>query len=196
MGLDYGGVTRLGMAKEAAILTASALKPADVLGVLAFDKASHWIVRPDTLQRVGVQNVTDAISSLTAEGGTGLYQALKEAEDVQRGTQADLKELVLVDDGQADDVKYDDLLAKMRQDKIGLSIVSMGDDVDTNLMSRLARLGEGRFFQTARIREIPRVITRRPRWPSAPRLSKARFSPNSSSAVRSCAELRRAASRR
>jgi Ca-activated chloride channel homolog len=35
----------------------------------------------------------------------------------------------------------------------------MGDDVDTNLMSRLARLGEGRFFQTARIREIPRVIT-------------------------------------
>jgi Ca-activated chloride channel homolog len=159
MGLDNGGVTRLGMAKEAAILTASALKPADVLGVLAFDKASHWIVRPDTLQRVGVQNVSDAISSLTAEGGTGLYQALKEAEDVLRGTQADLKELVLVDDGQADDVKYDDLLAKMRQDKIGLSIVSMGDDVDTNLMSRLARLGEGRFFQTARIREIPRVIT-------------------------------------
>jgi Mg-chelatase subunit ChlD len=159
MGLDNGGVTRLGMAKEAAILTASALKPADMLGVLAFDKTSHWIVRPDTIQRVGVQNVSDAISSLTAEGGTGLFQALKEAEDVLRGTQADLKELVLVDDGQADDVKYDDLLAKMRQDKIGLSIVSMGDDVDTNLMSRLARLGEGRFFQTARIREIPRVIT-------------------------------------
>lgn len=159
MGLDNGGVTRLGMAKEAAILTASALKPADILGVLAFDKTSHWIVRPDTLQHVGVQNVSDAISSLTAEGGTGLFQALKEAEDVLRGTQADLKELVLVDDGQADDVKYDDLLAKMRQDKIGLSIVSMGDDVDTNLMSRLARLGEGRFFQTARIREIPRVMT-------------------------------------
>lgn len=159
MGLDNGGVTRLGMAKEAAILTASALKPADMLGVLAFDKTSHWIVRPDTIQHVGVQNVSDAISSLTAEGGTGLYQALKEAEDVLHATQADLKELVLVDDGQADDVKYDDLLAKMRQDKIGLSIVSMGDDVDTNLMSRLARLGEGRFFQTARIREIPRVIT-------------------------------------
>ena len=159
MGLDNGGVTRLGMAKEAAILTASALKPADILGVLAFDKTSHWIVRPDTIEHVGVQHVSDAISSLTAEGGTGLYQALKEAEDVLRGTQADLKELVLVDDGQGDDVKYDDLLAKMRQDKIGLSIVSMGDDVDTNLMSRLARLGEGRFFQTARIREIPRVIT-------------------------------------
>ncbi|TME30050.1 MAG: hypothetical protein E6I75_21140 [Chloroflexi bacterium] len=33
MGLDNGGATRLGMAKEAAILTASSLKPEDILGV-------------------------------------------------------------------------------------------------------------------------------------------------------------------
>ncbi|HEX8968012.1 MAG TPA: VWA domain-containing protein, partial [Chloroflexota bacterium] len=159
MGLDVGGVTRLGMAKEAAILTASALKPEDILGVMAFDKATHWLVQPDAIGHIGVQSIADNISSLTAEGGTGLYHALKEADDVLRATNADLKEMVLVDDGQGDDVKYDDLLAKMREDKIGLSIVSMGDDVDTNLMSRLARLGQGRFFQTARLREIPRVIT-------------------------------------
>jgi Mg-chelatase subunit ChlD len=159
MGLDNGGVTRLGMAKEAAILTASALKPDDILGVMAFDRTTHWLVRPDTLQHMSGQSVADQISSLTAEGGTGLFQALKEADDVLRATPADLKEMVLVDDGQAEDVRYDDLLSKIHQDKIGLSIVSMGDDVDTSLMSRLARLGEGRFYQTARIRDIPRVIT-------------------------------------
>ncbi len=159
MGLDNGGVTRLGMAKEAAILTASALKPTDILGVLAFDRASHWIVEPATVQSLGVQNVADKLSSLTAEGGTGLYQALKEADDVLRPVPADLKEMVVVDDGQADDVNYDDILAKMRTDKIGLSVVSMGDDIDTNLMSRLARLGQGRFYATARLRDIPRVIT-------------------------------------
>jgi len=159
MGLDNGGATRLGMAKEAAILTASSLKPDDILGVLAFDKASHWIVRPDTLQNIGVQNVSDAISSLTAEGGDGLYQALKEVYDVLRASPADLKEMVLVNDGQADDVKYDDILARMRDAKIGLSVVAMGDDIDTTLMSRLARLGEGRYYATARIRDIPRVIT-------------------------------------
>jgi Mg-chelatase subunit ChlD len=159
MGLDNGGVTRLGMAKEAAILTASALKPDDILGVMAFDRTTHWLVQPDTLQHLSAQSVADDISSLTAEGGTGLFQALKEADDVLRATPADLKEMVLVDDGQAEDVKYDDLLSKIRQDKIGLSIVSMGDDVDTTLMSHLARLGEGRFYQTARLRDIPRVIT-------------------------------------
>lgn len=159
MGLDNGGVTRLGMAKEAAILTAGALKPDDILGVMAFDRTTHWLVQPNTLQHLSAQTVADDISSLTAEGGTGLFQALKEADDVLRATPADLKQMVLVDDGQADDLKYDDLLTKIRQDKIGLSIVSMGDDVDTALMSRLARLGEGRFYQTARIRDIPRVIT-------------------------------------
>jgi len=159
MGLDSGGVTRLGMAKEASILTASALNPTDVLGVLAFDKASHWIIRPDTIQNIGVQNVADSISSLTAEGGDGLYQALKEVDDALRASPADLKEMVLVNDGQADDVKYDDILTKMRQDKIGLSVVAMGDDIDSALMSKLARLGQGRYYATARIRDIPRVIT-------------------------------------
>jgi hypothetical protein len=159
MGLDSGGVTRLGMAKEAAILTASALKPTDVLGVIAFDKSSHWIIRPDAVQNLGVQSVSDKISSLTAEGGDGLYQALKEVDDVMRASPADLKEMVLVNDGQADDVKYDDILAKMRDDKIGLSVVAMGDDIDNNLMSKLARLGQGRFYATSRLRDIPRVIT-------------------------------------
>jgi Ca-activated chloride channel homolog len=159
MGLDSGGVTRLGMAKEAAILTAGALKPDDILGVMAFDRTNHWLVRPDSLQHLSSQNISDNISSLTAEGGTGLFQALKEADDVLRATPADLKEMVLVDDGQAEDVKYDDLVSKIHQDKIGLSIVSMGDDVDTALMSKLARMGEGRFYQTARLRDIPRIIT-------------------------------------
>jgi Ca-activated chloride channel family protein len=159
MGLDVGGVTRLGMAKEAAILTAGALKPDDILGVMAFDRTNHWLVKPDTLQHLSQQTISDDISSLTAEGGTGLFQALKEADDVLRATPADLKEMVLVDDGQAEDVRYDDLINKMKQDKIGLSIVSMGDDVDTDLMSKLARAGEGRFYQTARLRDIPRVIT-------------------------------------
>ena len=159
MGLDSGGVTRLGMAKEAAILTASALKPDDILGVMAFDHDSHWLVKPDALQHLNPQTVSDDISSLTAEGGDGLYQALKEADDVLRATPADLKEVVVVNDGQADDVKYEDLLARMNNDKVGLSVVGMGDDVDTTLMSKLARLGEGRFYQTARLRDIPRVIT-------------------------------------
>src|SRR5207245_3358350 len=91
--------------------------------------------QPESLSlHAGLPILSDAISSLTAEGGTGLFQALKEADDVLRGTQADLKELVLVDDGQADDVKYDDLLAKMRQDKIGMSIVSI-DRQSTRLNS-------------------------------------------------------------
>ena len=60
------------------------------------------IIRPDTIQNIGVQNVSDSISSLTAEGGDGLWQALKEVDDALRASPADLKELVGVQAGHRD----------------------------------------------------------------------------------------------
>src|SRR5215216_4757479 len=50
-------------------------------------------------------------------------------------------------------------MARMRQDRIGLSTVAIGDDADTDLMPRLARLAQGRYYFTEKIRELPRIIT-------------------------------------
>src|SRR5918912_3533756 len=50
-------------------------------------------------------------------------------------------------------------MARMRQDKIGLSAVAIGDDADTDLMPKLARLAQGRYYFTEKIRELPRIIT-------------------------------------
>jgi Ca-activated chloride channel homolog len=153
------GVSKMSMAKEAAILAASALNPKDTIGVLAFDKKSDWIVRPGVIEQIGLPSIEDRISSLQAEGGTDIYQALREGEDVMRAVPADLKHMVLVSDGRGTEVKYDDLMARMRQDKIGLSAVAIGDDADTDLMPKLARLAQGRYYFTEKIRELPRIIT-------------------------------------
>ena len=153
------GVSSMAMAKEAAILAASTLNPRDTIGVLAFDKKSDWIVRPGVVEQIGLQNIEDQISQLQAEGGTDIYQALREGEDAMRAIPADLKHIVLVSDGRGTEVKYDDLMAQMRQDKIGLSTVALGSDADTDLMPRLARLAQGRYYLTEKIRELPRIIT-------------------------------------
>src|SRR5258708_30803803 len=76
-----------------------------------------------------------------------------------RAVPADLKHIVLVSDGNGSDVKYDDLMARFRQDKIGLSAVAIGDDADTDLMPKLARLAQGRYYFTQKVREIPRIVT-------------------------------------
>jgi Ca-activated chloride channel homolog len=153
------GVSKMSMAKEAAILAASTLNPKDTIGVLAFDKKSDWIVRPGVIEQLGLQNIDDRIAQLQAEGGTDIYQALREGEDAMRAIPADLKHIVLVSDGQGTEVKYDDLMARMRQDRIGLSTVALGSDADTDLMSRLARLAEGRYYLTEQIRDLPRIVT-------------------------------------
>jgi Ca-activated chloride channel homolog len=153
------GVTKLAMAKEAAILAAGALNPKDTLGVLAFDKKSDWIVKPGVIEQIGLQNIEDRISSLQAEGGTDIYQALNEGEDVMRAVPADLKHIVLVSDGRGTEVQYDNLMARMRQDKIGMSAVAVGGDSDTDLMPKLARLAQGRYYFTEKVRELPRIIT-------------------------------------
>jgi hypothetical protein len=67
--------------------------------------------------------------------------------------------MVLVSDGRGTEVKYDDLMARMRQDRVGLSAVAIGDDADTDLMPKLARLAQGRYYFTEKIRELPRIIT-------------------------------------
>jgi len=91
----------MAMAKEAAILAASTLNPKDSVGVLAFDKKSDWIVRPGVIEEIGLQNIEQRISQLQAEGGTDIYQALREGEDVLRATPGDLKHIVLISDGAA-----------------------------------------------------------------------------------------------
>jgi Ca-activated chloride channel family protein len=153
------GVSKMSMAKEAAILAVGTLNPKDTIGVLVFDKKSDWIVRPGVIEQIGLQNIEDRISSLQAEGGTDIYQALREGEDVMRAIPADLKHMVLISDGRGTEVKYDDLMARMRQDKIGLSAVAIGDDADVDLMPKLARLAQGRYYFTEKIRELPRIIT-------------------------------------
>ena len=153
------GVSKMSMAKEAAILAVSTLNPKDTIGVLVFDKKSDWIVTPGVIEQIGLRNIEDRISALQPEGGTDIYQALREGEDVLRAVPGDLKHIVLVSDGRGTEVKYDDLMARMRQDRIGLSTVAIGDDADTDLMPKLARLAQGRYYFTEKIRELPRIMT-------------------------------------
>src|SRR5262249_22638019 len=120
---------------------------------------SDWIIRPGVIEQIGLGNIQSRISRLVPEGGTDIYQALREGEDVMRAVTADLKHIVLVSDGRGTEVKYDDLMSRMRQDRIGLSTVAIGDDADTELMPKLARLAQGRYYFTEKIRELPRIVT-------------------------------------
>jgi Ca-activated chloride channel homolog len=161
MSLRSDDVTKMAMAREAAILATETLRPDDQLGVIAFDVRNDWIVPLNTLAgNGGLGAVQQAIGTIEADGGTDIYPALQRAYDAIASVDARFKHVILLSDGQSWGSNWDALLAQYRASGVTLSTIGIGQDIDTNLMSLLARGGLGRYYFTDRVPEIPRIMMR------------------------------------
>lgn len=163
MGDDVGGegATKLQMARQATVLAARQLGPRDMVGLLAFDSQQHWLLPLTPMLGLGASALDDRLSDLTADGGTDIYPALTTAVDGIAAIDARYKHVILLTDGQSCcPGNYPALLDRMRQASITLSTIGIGSDADGELLSNLARQGDGRYYFTDRARDIPRFITR------------------------------------
>jgi Mg-chelatase subunit ChlD/uncharacterized membrane protein len=161
MDLYRRDVSKMAMAREAAILATEALNPNDQVGVLAFDTRPQWVVPPTRLRTsADVDQVRAQIGTIVADGGTNIFPALEAAYEAARQAQARLKHIVLLTDGQSPDGDYAGLTARMRGDNVTLTTVAVGADSDLPLLTRLAQLGDGRHYFTERPDEVPRLVTR------------------------------------
>ena len=90
---------KIELAKEAARPTLDVLQPSDKLGIIAFDSAPVTVVR---LQRAANRlKITDSVSRLSPGGGTAIFPALDQAYRVLSATQAKVKHIILLTDGQS-----------------------------------------------------------------------------------------------
>jgi uncharacterized membrane protein len=161
MDLYRSDVSKMAMAREAAIRSVEALRPKDTLGVLGFDSRFAWAVKPFVIQ--GGADLTRAqteIGKIKADGGTSIYPALEEAYKAAAASDARLKHIILLTDGQSFDADYPALLAKMQAEQITLSTIAVGSDSDTKLLTALAQMGAGRYYFTERSTDIPRITSR------------------------------------
>ena len=156
-------VSKIAMAREAAAQAVEILETGDVLGVLAFEFSPQWVVRPSPVNNAeDAQNVVRRVSTIEAGGGTDIYNALQLAYDTLRRTPAQVKHIILVTDGQSTSAPglWDVLMTRMRRDRITLSAVAIGADADQNLLQRLVRLGDGRYYYADVPENIPQVVTK------------------------------------
>lgn len=161
MDLFRSDVSKMAMAREAAIRSIEALRPNDTLGVLGFDSRVAWVVPPTKIS--GAIDLTEAqtqIGRMRADGGTSIYPALDEAYRAASASDARLKHIILLTDGQSFDADYPSLIAKMQAEQITLSTIAVGSDADTKLLTTLAQLGSGRYYFTERSQDIPRITSR------------------------------------
>ncbi len=154
------GVSKLSMAKEAARLAVDALRTGDTLGVLGFDTQNDWIVPVQTITGdADKEKAKQQISGITAGAGTSIYTALDEAATSMRTVQAPNRHMVLLTDGQDyRSPSYEPLLDQLRTDNITLSTIGIGSDADKDLLTRLAKQGQGRYYFTERPQQIPKIV--------------------------------------
>jgi len=160
-GSASGGASKLSMAREAAIEAAGLLQPQDTLGVIAFDTSFQWVVPPTTLATpADVKRAQTQISTIKPGGGTTILPPLEAAFQAAATTDAPLRHIVLLTDGESNDRGYEELIARMQAARVTLSTLAIGSDADTRLLANLARIGGGRYYFTERTTQIPRIASK------------------------------------
>ena len=158
MSAEGGGVSKLTLAKEAAMKAVDNLREIDYISVIAFDDTYDVVV--PTQKVTDKDYIKGLISGIQIRGGTSIYPALENGYNLQRESDAKIKHTILLTDGQ-DSVPYSTyevLLNKFNADNITLSTVAVGGDSNQSLLSDLATAGHGRSYYTDIFTDIPRIF--------------------------------------
>ena len=146
---------KLESAKESARVTAEVLSPDDILAVVAFDSEAQVYVRPQ--RAANKMRISAEISRLQAGGGTNIYPGLREAYDILQQTNAKVKHVIVMTDGEAPYDGIVDLVQEMRANRITASAVGVAG-ADRNLLSMIADNGDGRLYMVDDIGALPRIF--------------------------------------
>ncbi|RAV19754.1 VWA domain-containing protein [Paenibacillus contaminans] len=150
---------KMELAQEAAARTVDLLRDKDTLGILAFDGSPWWVFEPQKLS--DKKKAIADINSISADGGTEVYGAVKEAYDKLANVTAQRKHIILLTDGQSSSGgSYEALAADMVKNNISLSSVAIGQDADQALLERIAQLAKGRYYFTDDQSTIPAIFSR------------------------------------
>ncbi len=149
--------TKLDIAKEASHLVVELLDDRNEVGVMSFDTEFVWDAPLQSARNRSA--IARAIATIKAGGGTDGYPALREAYRALFDSQALLKHVIFLSDGQMTRGDFAGLIRRMAKDKITVSSVAIGKDADVQLMFDVAKWGKGRFYYTEDTFTIPRIFT-------------------------------------
>jgi Mg-chelatase subunit ChlD len=152
---------KLDLAKRAARGSAQALEATDEIGVIAFDSRPSVLVR---LQPASARlRIRSDIQRVRAGGGTNVLPALREAFLQLAGSDAKIKHVIVLSDGQSPEAGVATLVQQMRDANITVSGVGVGSGAGKTLLRRIARVGAGRYYFSLDGSDVPSIFQRETR---------------------------------
>jgi len=160
MSSGNGEVSKLTLAKEAAMNALESLRESDEINVIAFDDKYQNVVEMQSAK--DIKSIKEMIGGISIGGGTSIYPALEQGYKSQLNSKGKIKHIILLTDGQDGFTlsNYSDLINNIKNEGITLSTVSVGEDADGNLLEALANQGGGRHYHTDQYTDIPRIFAR------------------------------------
>ncbi|WP_170136297.1 vWA domain-containing protein [Nannocystis exedens] len=153
--------------KQATLDLLKELKPHDRLTLIAYDSEVEVLTEGLVADEAGLQTARKAVLAITDRGGTALGPALFrgfEAFDPQTRKEDELRHLLLLSDGQANEGEKDPLVLGQRAREnfgrgVSVSTLGVGLDYNEELMTRLADQGGGRYHFIQGTDAISRVLS-------------------------------------
>lgn len=152
------GITKLELAKEAAMRACEVLTARDSIGVIAFDDTAKWAVPMQTVKDVNA--ILEMIGTIRPGGGTAFYSALSEAYRALSAVEAQKKHVIFLTDGESADGGYEEIVRQMALNEITLTSVAVGSGANVRILRNLAELGGGRAYVMNEFDNIPKVFTK------------------------------------
>ncbi len=152
-----GGVSRLEIAKRAAVDAVDLLHKESLTGVVVFDELATSIV---PLQQVPErEELQQTLRSLQPGGGTSLYPALESAYRQLAPVDSVARHIVVMSDGMSQPGDFDTILDSITGADITVSTVAIGQGSDIKLLQGIAKRGGGAFHATADVEALPSILS-------------------------------------
>lgn len=153
---------KLEMSKAAAKAAVQMLGPYDQIGVITFDSAATEDIK---LARVGEnrQRINGRIGRIVSGGGTDMEPAMRRGYEVLRRSQASIKHMIVLTDGQTNGSGFAQMAANMQKQGVTTTSVAVGTDAAKGLLQDIAIKGHGKYYQVMNPKAIPRIFARETR---------------------------------
>ncbi len=154
---SYKDKSKLEMAKIAAFSSIEMLSPIDSVGIVTFDTEFSWTVPITTANER--KKIAEYLSRVMEGGGTDLYPALEDVQNVLNRITSGRKHVIILSDGETEEADFQSLVQAMRASGISISTVSIGQGANIALMRSISEWGMGRAYYTDDPNSIPKIFT-------------------------------------
>ncbi len=148
--------TYLQVAKQGAIKCVEAMSDNDYVGVVSFNRSAYLDSSLIEASETNKASLSRIISKLGTSQGTYYTEALEMAHEELLKSNAAIKHIIFLSDGQPSDYGYLEAVSNAAEDGITVSTIGLG--YSSNILESMAESGSGRYYYVSSAADLPNIM--------------------------------------